>query len=187
MAGRADAHCDRVTAYSALTRFLRLRGERDAAKKTNPPHPLHRETLLPPDHSQPICSFYPIAISVLMRIKAELVRPYFYSGVIGREDGMSVVRGLLVAVAFWAAPALAADAERGKDIAERQCAACHQVALHQRNELADAPPFELIGRKNGFDAATLAFALLGPHPKMNFSPTQRDAADVAAYISTLSR
>jgi hypothetical protein len=45
----------------------------------------------------------------------------------------------------------------------------------------------LIGRKNGFDAAALAFALLEPHPKMNFSPSQRDAADVAAYISTLAR
>ena len=63
----------------------------------------------------------------------------------------------------------------------------HQVGPHSRNELADAPPFELIGRKNGFDAAALAFALLEPHPKMNFSPSQRDAADVAAYISTLSK
>jgi cytochrome c len=90
-------------------------------------------------------------------------------------------------MAFCASPAFAADAERGKDVAEHQCAACHQVAPHQRNELADAPPFEVIGRNNGFDPAALAFALLGPHPKMNFSPTQRDAADVAAYISTLAR
>ncbi len=100
---------------------------------------------------------------------------------------MGVLRGLLVAVTVCATPAFAADASRGKDVAEHQCAACHQVAPHQRNELADAPPFELIGRKNGFDAAALAFALLGPHPKMNFSPSQRDAADVAAYISTLSK
>jgi cytochrome c len=101
---------------------------------------------------------------------------------------MSAFRGILiVALSFCAPPTFAADSGRGKDIAEHQCAACHQVALHSRNELADAPPFELIGRKNGFDAATLAFALLEPHPKMNFSPTQRDAADVAAYISTLLR
>ena len=100
---------------------------------------------------------------------------------------MSVFRGLLVALAFWAAPACAADAGRGKEIAEHQCAACHQATPHQRNELADAPPFDLIGRKNGFDAAALAFALLESHPKMNFSPSQQDAADVAAYISTLSK
>src|SRR6516164_4680160 len=100
---------------------------------------------------------------------------------------MSAFRGILIAaLSFCAAPAFAADVGRGKDIAEHQCAACHQVAPHQRNELADAPPFELIGRKNGFDAAALAFALLEPHPKMNFSPSQQDAADVAAYISTLS-
>jgi cytochrome c len=100
---------------------------------------------------------------------------------------MILFRGVLVAAAFCAAPAFGADVARGKDIAEHQCAACHQVAPHQRNELAEAPPFELIGRKNGFDAAVLAFALLEPHPKMNFSPSQRDASDVAAYISTLAR
>jgi cytochrome c len=100
---------------------------------------------------------------------------------------MRVFGVLVVGVVLCSAPALAADVQRGKDVAEHQCAACHQVAPHQRNELADAPPFELIGRKNGFDAAALAFALLEPHPKMNFSPSQRDAADVAAYISTLAR
>jgi mono/diheme cytochrome c family protein len=100
---------------------------------------------------------------------------------------MSLRRGLLIGLVLWSAPASAADVGRGKDIAEHQCAACHQVAPYQRNELADAPPFELIGSKNGFDAAALAFALLEPHPKMNFSPSQRDAADVAAYISTLAR
>ncbi|MBV9627733.1 MAG: cytochrome c [Xanthobacteraceae bacterium] len=94
---------------------------------------------------------------------------------------------LVVGVVLCSGSVFAADVQRGRDIAEHQCAACHQVASHQRNELADAPPFELIGRKNGFDAAALAFALLEPHPKMNFSPSQRDAADVSAYISTLAR
>jgi mono/diheme cytochrome c family protein len=100
---------------------------------------------------------------------------------------MNAFRGIFIALSFCAAPAFAGDPGRGKDIAEHQCAACHQVAPHTRNELTDAPPFELIGRKNEFDAAALAFALLEPHPKMNFSPSQRDAADVAVYISTLSK
>lgn len=102
---------------------------------------------------------------------------------------MNAFRGILIVVAlsFCAVPAFAANPGRGKDIAEHQCAACHQVGPHSRNELADAPPFELIERKNGFDAAALALALLEPHPKMNFFPNQRDAADVAAYISTLSK
>jgi mono/diheme cytochrome c family protein len=123
----------------------------------------------------------------LIRIKLKSLHTAFHRSVNGREDAMSLFQGVLVGIAFCATPTWAADVERGRDIAEHQCAACHQVAPHQRNELADAPPFELIGRKNGFDAAALAFALLEPHPKMNFSPSQRDAADVAAYISKLAR
>ena len=84
------------------------------------------------------------------------------------EDGMSLFRGFLVAAIFCTAPAFAADP--GGAETEHQCAACHQVTPHPRNELADAPAFDLIGGKNGFDAAALASALLGPHPKMNFSP-----------------
>ena len=56
---------------------------------------------------------------------------------------MNAFRWILLAIALCAAPAFAADPQRGKDIAEHQCRACHQVATHQRNELADAPPFEL--------------------------------------------
>jgi mono/diheme cytochrome c family protein len=83
--------------------------------------------------------------------------------------------------------ALAQDIDRGRDIALQQCAACHIVTRVQRNEVADAPPFEMIGRKRGFEAAALAYAILDPHPKMNFIPTQQEAADVAAYISGLSK
>jgi mono/diheme cytochrome c family protein len=83
------------------------------------------------------------------------------------------------------AATLAADVSKGRDIALRQCAACHSVTRPQSREVADAPPFEVIGRKNDFDPGSLAFALLDPHPKMNFALTRREAADVAAYISSL--
>ena len=53
--------------------------------------------------------------------------------------------------------------------------------------MALAPPFDVIARKNGLDAGMLVFSLLEPHPKMNFPVTRREAADVAAYISTLSK
>jgi hypothetical protein len=43
------------------------------------------------------------------------------------------------------------------------------------------------GRNSDFDADTLAYALLAPHPKMNFALSQREAIDVAAYLSTLAR
>jgi len=94
---------------------------------------------------------------------------------------------LAVAACWLSPPARAQDIDRGRDIALLQCAACHIVTRFARNELADAPPFELIGRKRSFDAATLAFAILDPHPKMNFVPTQPEAADVAAYISSLAK
>ena len=104
------------------------------------------------------------------------------------EEGSSMMpfRSVILAAIFSATPSLAADIDRGRDIATHECAACHPVGP-QRNELADAPPFDLIGRKRGFDAGALAYALLEPHPKMNFSLTQSEADNVAAYISTLSK
>jgi hypothetical protein len=83
--------------------------------------------------------------------------------------------------------AIAADANNGRDIAQRQCSSSHIVEPHQRREVAIAPPFDVIGRKSGFDADLLAYALLEPHPKMNFALSRREAIDVAAYISTLAK
>ena len=83
--------------------------------------------------------------------------------------------------------ALGADINNGRDIAQRQCSPCHIIEPHQRREVAIAPPFDVIGRKSGFDADLLAYALLEPHPKMNFAPSRREAIDVAAYIGTLAK
>jgi mono/diheme cytochrome c family protein len=83
--------------------------------------------------------------------------------------------------------ALAANAENGRRLAASHCASCHAIAPPRRNELADSPPFELIGRKYGFDADAITHAIAGPHPKMNFSPRPDEAADIAAYISTLGK
>ncbi len=84
-----------------------------------------------------------------------------------------------------AAPA--ADIDNGRNIAMRECAPCHIVAPFQRNEVADAPPFEVIGMKNGFDAGMLVLSLLAPHPKMNFRLRQQDADDIAVYIASLGK
>ena len=83
--------------------------------------------------------------------------------------------------------ARAADARRGQSLAEDRCASCHAVVPHARSEVADAPPFDVIARKYDFDAAAIAHAITGPHPKMNFSPQPAQAADVAAYIAGLPR
>ena len=95
------------------------------------------------------------------------------------------------AIAFawvaWASSAFAADAGNGKRLAEAQCAACHTIAPQLRDEVADAPPFIVIGRKYGSDPDALAQAILGPHPRMNFSPQRTEADDIAAYIATLAK
>jgi mono/diheme cytochrome c family protein len=83
--------------------------------------------------------------------------------------------------------AFGAEADAGRRLAQLRCAACHIVAPNQRQELADAPPFEVIGRKFGFDTDMLILGLMGPHAKMNFSLTRPEAIDLAAYIRTLGR
>jgi mono/diheme cytochrome c family protein len=81
--------------------------------------------------------------------------------------------------------ARAADKVHGQRLAQQHCAACHIVGRHGRNEVADAPPFTVIGREYDFDPGVIARVIAGPHPKMNFAPRGADAADIAAYIATL--
>jgi mono/diheme cytochrome c family protein len=103
--------------------------------------------------------------------------------------GRSAMLGRRIALAALLLPsaAVAADVEAGRDIAHRRCTPCHIVAPHQRSEVAQAPPFDTISKKEGFDAAMLVFWLLEPHPKMNLALTRREATDVAAYIGTLAK
>jgi cytochrome c2 len=51
----------------------------------------------------------------------------------------------------------AADADKGKRIAQTRCSPCHIVLPNHRQELANSPPFEEIARRNGFDAEMLAY------------------------------
>lgn len=83
--------------------------------------------------------------------------------------------------------AFGGDVERGKRLAQLRCAACHIIGPGPRSEVADAPPFEVIGRKWSFNADALVFALVGPHRKMNFGLTRPEADDVGAYIATLAK
>jgi cytochrome c len=86
-----------------------------------------------------------------------------------------------------ASSARGADADAGRRLAQLRCAACHIVGQSERAEVADAPPFPIIGRKFGFNYDSLVFALMGPHAKMNFGLSTPEAVDVAAYITTLAR
>lgn len=84
-------------------------------------------------------------------------------------------------------PAFAADVDHGRVLAQRHCSICHAIAPDFRSEVADAPPFEVIGRKHDFDPLRISAAIMGSHPRMNFAPAIVDADDLAAYIATLSR
>jgi hypothetical protein len=49
-----------------------------------------------------------------------------------------------------------------------------------------APPFPVIAKKPGFDAARIALFLLDPHPKMpDMGLSRKEVTDLAAYIATL--
>jgi mono/diheme cytochrome c family protein len=93
-----------------------------------------------------------------------------------------VLAGVLVTSA-----ASGADAENGKRVALSRCATCHIVEPSQRDEIADSPPFETIARKVGFDTLQLTYMIRNPHPRMNLTLSQREAQDIAAYMSSLMR
>ena len=96
---------------------------------------------------------------------------------------------LLTAAALFVAtlPTYAADAAHGLALAKRWCASCHVVSADQREANTDAPPFATIARSS-FNAESLAYFLLDPHPKMPELPLSRYAADdIAAYIESLKK
>jgi mono/diheme cytochrome c family protein len=97
---------------------------------------------------------------------------------------MPIALLIVLAIACLASSAPAADADRGRRLAQEHCASCHAVTT-PRNEVSDAPPFSVIGRKYGSAAPAIAAAILGPHPRMNFAPVPADADDIAAYIGAL--
>ncbi len=98
-----------------------------------------------------------------------------------------VYRGLIFAATLATTTAFAADADNGRRLAHRWCAACHVVSATQHSATTDqAAPFATIAKIPGFDAAKVALFLLAPHPKMRDMELSRtEAGDLAAYIATL--
>jgi cytochrome c len=103
------------------------------------------------------------------------------------------IKSFAFALAFGATivamPGAAADdgVQRGRQLAQARCASCHMIAPQHREELADAPPFDVIARKANFDSNQLINLLTSPHHKMNFALSPSEAADIAAYMHTLAR
>jgi mono/diheme cytochrome c family protein len=94
---------------------------------------------------------------------------------------------VLLVSAFSMQSAVAADADNGKRLGQQHCSTCHIVEPGSRRELANSPPFDTIAQKFGSAPESIAFAILAPHPRMNFTPSRRDAQDIAAYIATLAK
>ena len=92
----------------------------------------------------------------------------------------------LLLVVFAASPALAADANNGKQLAAARCMPCHGIP-GQPSDVAKATPFEVIARKFAPTPEALAFWILDPHPRMNLALTRREAEDIAAYINGLAK
>ena len=91
--------------------------------------------------------------------------------------------GLMFLAALAAAPVHAADADHGRVIAHRWCAACHVVAPGQATAKADAPPFEAIAKRR--TGAALRLFLADPYPRMpDMSLSRDEIADLVAFIKT---
>jgi mono/diheme cytochrome c family protein len=102
---------------------------------------------------------------------------------------LRIVQVLIVAATAVAGSCVeAADANHGADLAKRWCAACHVVDSGQTQASADVATFATIASKADFSPEKVAFFLLDPHPKMPSFPLSRtEAADIAAYISSLRK
>lgn len=84
-------------------------------------------------------------------------------------------------------PALAANPQRGGQLAVRWCARCHQVAPTQRPPATIAPSFADIPKRTALDELRLAFYLmLGKSRQMvGRDIAIGDATDLAAYIMSV--
>ncbi len=106
---------------------------------------------------------------------------------IGNIASRRLAAAVLLIVTNFGAPALAADVEKGKRIAQGRCAPCHTIVSMQRQELSNSLPFDQIAKRNDLDPAMLAFLILSPHPRMNVTLSRDEADDLAAYIISLRR
>ena len=82
--------------------------------------------------------------------------------------------------------ALAADADKGKVIAQRWCASCHLVSPEQNKASVDVPSFMDIAKRRS-DGKSLSTFLADPHPVMpQMALTRDDVADVVRYIQSFN-
>ena len=106
----------------------------------------------------------------------------------GRSDRnrYALLAALIVGVGpIVAAPAVvAADADRGRDLAGRWCNACHSIGVDEPRQEDAGPQFAELANR---DAAYLLAAIDRPHDFMPDFPrlSAADKADLVAYIRTV--
>ncbi len=82
--------------------------------------------------------------------------------------------------------AQAADAGKGKIIAQRWCATCHVVSPEQSSASVDVPTFMDISKRRT-ETKALANFIADPHPVMpQMALTREDVDDVVRYIQSFN-
>jgi mono/diheme cytochrome c family protein len=108
----------------------------------------------------------------------------------GRRRGMRTP-GLVLALLLADMPAAAqdppGDSERGRALAERRCAKCHQVLPGSRGPSAvGAPAFQAVADDAALTEATLRAFLRTSHEDVPTVPlTPEETGDVVAYLLSL--
>lgn len=98
---------------------------------------------------------------------------------------LAIVAALLAAASNAYADALV---ERGRLIAEANCAACHAVGTDDASSHAEAPPLRELSARYPLDALEEAFAegIYVGHPDMpEFEATPEQIGALLAYLDTI--
>jgi mono/diheme cytochrome c family protein len=102
---------------------------------------------------------------------------------------MLMIRSILTAAwmtALLAGTAFAQDIAAGARVAQSQCAGCHQIGRVPGKAPGLAPSFAEIAATPAMTQTSIEVFLSTPHEGMpNYSLSQRNIADVAAYIVSL--
>lgn len=106
---------------------------------------------------------------------------------INRAGASALAAAVLCGALGTGAPATAADAQRGREIAERWCAACHLVSPQQERAMDGVPSFGEIAGRGDLGGDRLEAFLASPHPPMpDMALTRAELGDLAAYIDSLA-
>lgn len=96
----------------------------------------------------------------------------------------AVAMSLGLALLASASESLAADADRGRDLAGQWCNACHSIGVDEPRQEDAGPQFADLAK---YDAGYLQTAIDRPHDFMPEFPqlSAADKADLIAYIRTV--